>query len=254
MFQIFYKVLNNSLHRRPLVPVILFSLLCHIAFFSGMLALTKSLYKSKEFTRPYTFELVKLTQVFEVPDKPAQARAPRVAPAAPKPVSPAPPATPIPQSIPEVEQKPIPSTVPTDQKPDKPSPTPEAPAAATSSSAATTAQANSSPGSGGNGQIATDKVYEEGMVDEAPVVVKKVEPFYPEFVKDQGILGIVKVQAVIDADGSIISVKVLSSPNELLSDEVVKAVSRWKYKPGKFKGVSVKARIKPIEIEFRIEN
>jgi len=43
-------------------------------------------------------------------------------------------------------------------------------------------------------------------------------------------------------------VKILSSPHELLTNEVMKAVSRWKYKPGRFKGIAVKVRNRPIEI------
>jgi len=214
-----------------------------------VLMLTKSLYKSKEFTRPYTFELIKLTQVFEVPDKPALSQAPKVAPSEVKPAARVQQVLPKAPTTPSVERNPIPSDVPTEQKADKPAATPEVIQPSPSSASATPTTANAAPGGNGASNVATDKVYEEGMVDEAPVVIKKVEPFYPEFVKDQEIAGIVKVQAVIDADGSIISVKVLSSPNELLSDEVIKAVSRWKYKPGKFKGIAVKVKNRPIEID-----
>ncbi len=95
-------------------------------------------------------------------------------------------------------------------------------------------------------------IYDKDSVDEKPVPIKKIQPFYPEFVKDQGISGIVKTSLVIDQNGKVSDINVISSPNEALSDEVRKAIARWEYKPGRIKGVPVKVQT-TVEISFQLE-
>jgi protein TonB len=233
------KLSQNAFSQDSFTPVIICSLLVHALFFAGVIFTGKFLYKSNEFERPYTFELIKLEQVFEVPSQPKLAAAPRLKSATPKAATPAPAAA---RPEPVAETNPMPS----EQKNATPAPA-EAPAAPAQQASSGTGQATDAPVS-----IDLDKVYEAGMVDEAPVLQKKTEPFYPEFVKDQGISGTVKAQVIIDRNGTVIDIKILSSPSALLSDEVYKAVSRWKYKPGKFKGVAVKVKNRDVEIEFKL--
>lgn len=236
---IFQNPEASFLGRESFAPVVLYSLLCHIALIAGIMLVTRAIYRSQNYERPPTFELVKLQQTFEIPPEPKQAAAPKLLTASPKPI-PAQPAVAQPQLAPVEEKNPVPS----EQKTSEPAqPQPQAPLAAP----------GGPPGPPTEAPVSTDNVYEAGMVDEAPVPSKKVEPFYPEFVRDQGITGVVRAQVTVDEKGNVMEVKILSSPHELLTDEVMKAVSRWKYKPGKFKGVAVKVRNRPIEIEFRLD-
>jgi protein TonB len=235
----FQKPETASFGRESFTPVVLYSLLCHIVLLAGIVVVTRAVYKSREYERPPTFDLVKLQQIFEIPPEPKQAAAPKLHTASPKPVS-ARPAIAQPQPAPVEEKNPVPSEQKTAEPAQPQSPAPQAPS-------------GGPPGPPTEAPVSTDNVYEAGMIDEAPVVSKKVEPFYPEFVKDQGISGTVRAQVTIDEKGNVMDIKILSSPHELLTDEVMKAVSRWKYKPGKFKGVAVKVRNRPIEIEFRLD-
>ena len=224
--------------RDSFAPVILVSMLFHLMFFAGIMVLTGVLYRSQEFERPYTFELVKLSQVFDVPATPEQqAASPKLKSATHRAVTPAPA---VPPAQPAIEKNPVPGET-------------KAAAPAQAEMPLTAPQATSaSHGQTSDVPAATDKVYEAGIVDEPPVLQKKIDPFYPEFVKDQGISGTVKAQVIIDQNGNVLEIIILSSPSELLSDEVYKAVSRWKYRPGKFKGVAVKVRNRDVQIVFQL--
>jgi TonB family protein len=225
--------------RDSFAPVIIVSMLFHLMFFAGIMLLTRVLYRSQEFERPYTFELVKLSQVFEVPAKPEQQAAPpKLKSATHRAITPAPAVHPV---QPAIEKNPVPG----ETKAAAPAQA-ETPVTAPQATSASHGQTSDVPAP------AADKVYEAGMVDEPPVLQKKIDPFYPEFVKDQGISGTVKAQVIIDQNGNVIEITILSSPSELLSDEVNKAVSRWKYKPGKFKGAAVKVRNRDIQIVFQL--
>ena len=232
----FPKIYENGILRESFAPVIIISLLCHALFFSGIIFLSRAIYKSKEFDRPHTFDLIKLSQVFEAPAEPSQAALPKLKATRPKTASPTPA---VAQPAPVAEQNPVPS----EQKTAAP-PQAEAPSAPQAAVGA--------PGPATGAPVSTDAVYEEGTVDELPVLIKSTKPFFPEFVREEGISGVVKGWVVIDKDGTILQVKVTSSPHELLTDEVNKSVGRWKYKPAKYKGVPVKMK-KGFEIKFDIE-
>jgi TonB family protein len=111
---------------------------------------------------------------------------------------------------------------------------------------------DATPGATNEVQVSSNKVFEEGSVDEPPVLIKSTKPNYPVFIREEGISGLVKGWIVVDKDGTILQVKITSSPHELLSEEVTKSVVRWKYKPAKYKGVPVKMK-KAFEIKFDIE-
>jgi periplasmic protein TonB len=230
------RISENGVFRESFGPVIIISLLCHALFFTGIIFLSKAIYKSKEFDRPHTFDLIKLSQIFEAPAQPSQAALPKLKTTRPKTAAPA---VAKPQPAPVAEQSPVPS----EQKTAAPAAA-EAPAAPQAATGA--------PGPATGAPVSTDNVYEEGTVDELPVLIKSTKPFFPEFVREEGISGVVKGWIVVDKDGTILQVKVTSSPHELLSEEVTKSVVRWKYKPAKFKGVPVKMK-KAFEVKFDLE-
>lgn len=240
----FTKLQSSAFLRESFAPVIMVSLLFHGIFFAGIILLTKALYKSKEFERPYTFELIRLSEVFTMPVQPAAATPVQRPKSGRKKTVASAPAAATPQQIPE--KSPVPSETKTA------SPAQQVPSPPVVASASVSSPAPGPPGPAVDSSVSTDRVYDAAAVDEPPVLQKRVDPFYPEFVKDQGISGTVKAQVVIDRNGSVIEINVQSSPHELLTDEVYKAVSRWKYKPAKFKGVAVKVRTRDVRIEFQL--
>jgi protein TonB len=61
--------------------------------------------------------------------------------------------------------------------------------------------------------------------------VSKVPPQYPAAAKQLRVSGEVKIEAQIDADGTVTSAKPVSG-NPLLTKAAADAVSKWKFKPG----------------------
>ncbi|HUJ31605.1 MAG TPA: energy transducer TonB [Candidatus Acidoferrum sp.] len=60
---------------------------------------------------------------------------------------------------------------------------------------------------------------------------RQVFPVYPEQDKLNHIQGIVRIYAVIEEDGSVSNLKVLSAPDTSLASATVSAISHWKYHP-----------------------
>jgi protein TonB len=73
-----------------------------------------------------------------------------------------------------------------------------------------------------------------------PKLIKKVDPEYPEAARQAKVEGIVILEATIDGDGKVQSVKVLRSVPEL-DQAALDAVKQWVYEPmlidGKARGV-----------------
>ena len=62
-------------------------------------------------------------------------------------------------------------------------------------------------------------------------VKSRVPPVYPEIAKRLKISGEVKLEAVVDAQGKVKSVKAVSG-NHVLGEAAEEAVKQWKFEPG----------------------
>ena len=62
-------------------------------------------------------------------------------------------------------------------------------------------------------------------------VQSKVAPVYPEMAKRMKIMGAVKIEAKVDADGHVTEVKTVDG-NHMLSTAAEAAVRQWKFAPG----------------------
>lgn len=62
------------------------------------------------------------------------------------------------------------------------------------------------------------------------LLIKKIEPAYPDSARQKSIEGSVVLEAVIDKNGDIEQLSVVSGPT-LLVPETLEAVRQWKYKP-----------------------
>ncbi|HTY42384.1 MAG TPA: energy transducer TonB [Thermoanaerobaculia bacterium] len=68
---------------------------------------------------------------------------------------------------------------------------------------------------------------------QAPVLIHRVEPKYPEFLESQGIEGTVIAHSAITAEGKIADLEILESPNEILTRLATDAFRQWRYEPAR---------------------
>jgi TonB family protein len=81
-------------------------------------------------------------------------------------------------------------------------------------------------------------------------IVTKVEPVYPEAARTAGTEGLVELDAVIAADGSVKSLRTVSGP-DLLAQSATQAVQFWKFEPYLSSGKAVEVET-TIAVEFRL--
>jgi protein TonB len=91
------------------------------------------------------------------------------------------------------------------------------------------------------------RVRQGGLVKEA-VLVRRVEPLYPDLARRARISGAVQLEGVIGTDGRIRELKVLSG-HPLLTKAAVDAVKQWVYRPTTLNGDVVEV-IAPITVNF----
>jgi len=72
-------------------------------------------------------------------------------------------------------------------------------------------------------------------------VVTRVEPEYPETLKRLYIGGVVRVEVVVNASGSVESMQLLGG-NPILGQSAMKAIKQWKFAPGGGKSTFVVAQ------------
>lgn len=75
-------------------------------------------------------------------------------------------------------------------------------------------------------------------------IISKVNPVYPAEAKEQGIQGAVVLHAIIDRDGTIKELAIVSGPEQLQAS-AIEAVRQWVYKPYLLNG-------EPVEVETTI--
>jgi protein TonB len=77
------------------------------------------------------------------------------------------------------------------------------------------------------------------------------EPVYPAAAKERKIQGKVVVALTVDRTGATKDIRVLSSPDQTLTDSAIAAVSQWRYTPYKLNGVTVDAQ-STVEVNFKL--
>ena len=100
-------------------------------------------------------------------------------------------------------------------------------------------------------EAAPDFAYEVAVLERVPELSNKgsigsiMERLYPRLLQDAGIGGTVVMQFVIEPDGTVdmSSAKVLESSNDQLSEASMKAIERFRFRPGRYKGENVRVLI-----------
>jgi protein TonB len=93
---------------------------------------------------------------------------------------------------------------------------------------------------GGTGPGVGDEPLRVGGEVKAPQLINKVEPSYPEAARKARMEGVVILEAIITAAGSVEDVRVLKSVNPLLDAAAQRAVQAWKYRPATLNGRAVR--------------
>jgi len=82
-------------------------------------------------------------------------------------------------------------------------------------------------------------------------LLSSVQPVYPSLARNQHVGGDVKIDALIDANGRVTSMNVLSGPT-LLHQAAMDALRQWKYQPAALDGKSIPMHL-TITIQFRLQ-
>ena len=82
-------------------------------------------------------------------------------------------------------------------------------------------------------------------------LLKSVPPVYPEIARNQHVSGNVQIDALIDPDGNVSSMKVLSGPT-LLHQSALSALKQWKYQPAELDGKPTAMHL-TVTIQFRVQ-
>jgi TonB family protein len=106
---------------------------------------------------------------------------------------------------------------------------------------------NGSGAGGGNG----GGVYSVGNGTTAPSVLTKVDPEYSEEARKAKYSGSVMLSIVVNTDGKAEQIQVVKSLGMGLDEKAIEAVQKWRFLPGKNKGVPVKVKAQ-IEVNFRL--
>ncbi len=94
-------------------------------------------------------------------------------------------------------------------------------------------------------------VYNVGNGVTSPVLLTKVDPEYSEEARKAKYSGSVTLSIVVNTDGKAEEIKVVKSLGMGLDEKAIEAVQKWKFSPGKNKGVPVKVRA-TVEVNFRL--
>lgn len=88
---------------------------------------------------------------------------------------------------------------------------------------------------------------------EPAVPVRTVAPAYPDEMRRAGISGVVSLYFVIDESGNVENPKVMKSTNAQFEQPALDAIRKWKFKPARRDGKTVKMQIE-MPIQFRADS
>ncbi len=96
--------------------------------------------------------------------------------------------------------------------------------------------------------------FELKAVDSRPRPIRRVRPTYPYSARRRGTEGYVRVQFVVDREGQVENIRILSAENgDIFNESVRAALNRWKFKPGQKDGRAVPVVIRTT-FQFRLED
>ncbi len=97
------------------------------------------------------------------------------------------------------------------------------------------------------------KIFNVAQLDRQPVPTIRPSPIFPAELKKDYPESVVNLEFIITAKGDVVAPSVLSSEHGRFAAEAVRAVEKWKFRPGYKGGRPVNTRTQ-IAIQFRILN
>lgn len=91
------------------------------------------------------------------------------------------------------------------------------------------------------------------IYENAPIVVVKIDPEYPEAARQLGIEGTVFLELVVETDGSVSHVKVIKSVHPLLDESAINAAYQMTFTPAMSRDIPVRAYV-TFPVNFSITN
>jgi len=82
-------------------------------------------------------------------------------------------------------------------------------------------------------------------------LISAVPPVYPQMARSQRLSGNVTIDALIDANGRVTTMKVVSGP-ALLHQAAMDAVKQWKYKPATLNGQAMSMHL-TVTVQFKLQ-
>ncbi|WP_043582562.1 energy transducer TonB [Geminisphaera colitermitum] len=95
-------------------------------------------------------------------------------------------------------------------------------------------------------------LFDLAALDQKPVPRFLAKPSYPFEMRRSGVNGEVLVSFIVDAEGNVRAPFVVRSTNPAFEPEALRAVARWKFRPGKKSGVNVSTRNVQIPFVFNL--
>jgi protein TonB len=95
-------------------------------------------------------------------------------------------------------------------------------------------------------------LFDLASLDQPPVPRVQVKPLYPYEMSRAGINGRVVVGFIVDSEGSVRNPYVISSTHREFEPEALRAVVRWKFKPGRKNGANVSTSNVHLPFDFTI--
>lgn len=95
-------------------------------------------------------------------------------------------------------------------------------------------------------------VYISGGEIEPPERIHYVQPLYNEIARRARIQGLVILKAIIDKEGGVRNLEVLKGLSMGLTDEALKAVRQWRYKPSAVDGRPVNVLL-TVSVNFQLQ-
>lgn len=89
----------------------------------------------------------------------------------------------------------------------------------------------------------SDGIVSKGLLDNPPRTRFQSTPMYPHQAKLEGMNGEVFVDFVVDEQGRVLEPRVVKSSHPMFDEPTLRAVSKWKFEPGKQNGKVVKFRM-----------
>ncbi len=97
-----------------------------------------------------------------------------------------------------------------------------------------------------------EMVFDMGDLDQKPQLLNRIQPIYPTEARRKEINGRVILRFVVDRQGDVRNVKVVSAkPEGIFEENAIEAVRKWGFKPGYFSGEPVNTKVTvPIKFEM----